>query len=239
MTANCLHLALLYRKLLLPPQSNLIAHSPWVNLYLALHSARGGYPSAPLVGSVILELRTETVCILPWSLYLVLGLVQDRNAVRTWIKYNLLAIRKWNHLFFGFRKKGCWHAWRKLHGIVNSEIYFSRELVDSMLERNFHVTNPNLTSDRNTRSVTSGDELCGPWAFHMAPMILIVSQPVAVKQTQMLIWEAKWSQKLVNPQVSNKSALKSTGILQEVCSLLKQIRLQLLQINFGIYKTGM
>lgn len=60
-----------------------------------------------------------------------------------------------------------------------------------MLERNFHVTNPNLTSDRNTRSVTSGDELGGPWAFHMASMILIVSQPVAVNQTQMLIWEAK------------------------------------------------
>lgn len=56
---------------------------------------------------------------------------------------------------------------------------------------NFHEINLNLTSDINTHSVTSGDEPCGPWAFHMASMILRVIQPVAFKQTQMLIWEAK------------------------------------------------
>lgn len=38
-------------------------------------------------------------------MYLVLGLVHDRNALKTQIKYNLLAIRKCHHLSTGFRVK--------------------------------------------------------------------------------------------------------------------------------------
>lgn len=57
---------------------------------------------------------------------------------------------------------------------MNSEIYFSRELEDPILELTLHMTNPNLMSDINTHSVTSGDEPCSPWAFHMASVILRV-----------------------------------------------------------------
>jgi hypothetical protein len=46
-------------------------------------------------------------------------------------------------------------------------------------------------SNINTHSVTSKYEPCGPWAFHMASMTLSVTQPQAVKQTQMLSLEAK------------------------------------------------
>ena len=67
MTAECAHLVRLCRGPLLPPQSNLAAHTPRVPLSTWRHTppCGDGRPSAPLAGSVTTELRTETMCVLP------------------------------------------------------------------------------------------------------------------------------------------------------------------------------
>lgn len=48
------------------------------------------------------------------------------------IKCNLLALRSWHALHFGFRRKGCWHICGK-PCVREFCDCFSKELVDSIL----------------------------------------------------------------------------------------------------------
>lgn len=92
---------------------------------------------------------------------------------------------------------------------MNSEIYFSREPVGSILDWNFHVTNPSLMSDRNTHSVTSEDELCGSWAFMWHPWfsesvnqwLLNKHRCWSEKQSEVKSW---WAQKSTINQPLNQ-----------------------------------
>ena len=241
------HLTLLFHKLLLLPQPNLIVHppesrhTPWVHLYLVFHSALWVPVCSLSRSSELLELTIETTGILQWSLYL--ELAHGRKALNIEnMNTNILAIRKWDHLSFGFRRKGYWHAWENLKSLRILRFIFPRNWsTQSLSSISFHEINLSFTRDINTHRVTSRYWPCGPRVFHVASVILRVIQPVFVWMIQANTDAALGSKmrlKAGEPTVYNKSALKSMGILWEVCRPWKQIHLQLLWINLGIYKVG-
>lgn len=193
---KCSHLVLPFHKLLL--SSTVKHHCPslriWLNTLSKLLNTSLGlewYLAISFMRSECLEFRTEMVH--SWMTPVpgaIPGILQGCNKNWKQIKKSFLTIQMASPIFWLSEKRVLVWFEESLMSL-RAQIYFFRELIKPVLEKIPWDKNPKFTNYINTHSVTSGDEGCGPWAFCMASMLLRVIQPVAVKQTQMLIWEAK------------------------------------------------